>query len=44
MLWTNNGTPNVPDWWADLLRDTRLRFDHATQQITQHNNERERAA
>ncbi|MET4703075.1 hypothetical protein [Frigoribacterium sp. UYMn621] len=26
-LWTNNGTPNPPDWWADVTRDARLRFE-----------------
>ena len=24
-LWTNNGRPNTPDLWADIVRNARLR-------------------
>ena len=26
-LWSNNGAPNPPDWWADVTRDVRLGFE-----------------
>jgi hypothetical protein len=47
-LWENAGTPNPPDWWADVTRDVRLRFEQRVQEtlakITPYIDEEERAA
>jgi hypothetical protein len=47
-LWANAGTPNPPDWWADVTRDVRLRFEQRLKEtlanITPYIDSEERAA
>lgn len=47
-LWTNNGRPNPPDWWADTTRDVRLKFEQrlaaTLAKIAPYIDEEERAA